>query len=75
MKKRILIPVMSMGFLIFGAFYSPNQNTVSAQINNEKSFVDESEFWLYNGDAISYYSYFNTFIILAKKTPSSRNAK
>ncbi|WP_377867478.1 hypothetical protein [Bacillus sp. R86525] len=65
MKKRILIPVMSMGFLIFGTFYSPDQNTVSAQINNEKSSVDESEFWLYDGDAIRYYPYFNTFIGIA----------
>ncbi|WP_018768219.1 hypothetical protein [Bacillus sp. 105MF] len=44
MKKRILIPVMSIGFLVFGTFYSPAQNTVSAQINNEKSSVNESEF-------------------------------
>ncbi|KEK21193.1 hypothetical protein BAGA_28805 [Bacillus gaemokensis] len=71
MKKRILIPVMSIGFLIFSAFYSPVQNTVSAQINNEKSSINESEFWLYDGDPIRYYPYFNTFIGIADLSSST----
>lgn len=71
MKKRILISIMSIGFLFFSAFYSPVQNTVSAQINNEKLSVNESEFWLYDGDAIRYYPYFNTFIGIADVSSSN----
>ncbi|MEI4623979.1 hypothetical protein [Bacillus cereus] len=70
-KKSILIPVMSIGFLVFIPFYSPVQNTVSAQINNEKSSINESEFWLYDGDAIRYYPYFNTFIGIADVSSSN----
>ncbi|MEI4803619.1 hypothetical protein ACIGHG_24685 [Bacillus sp. NPDC077411] len=62
MKKRILILVMSIGFLVFNVFHSPVQNTVSAQVNNEKSSINESEFWLYDGNPIRYYTYFNTLI-------------
>ncbi|CAM4366375.1 hypothetical protein [Bacillus albus] len=71
MKKRILIPVMSIGFLVFGAFYSPDQNTVSAQINTEKSSVKESEFWLSNGNPIRYIPQYNTIIGTADLSSST----
>lgn len=71
MKKRILIPIMSLGFLVFGAFYSPIQNTVSAQINNEKSSINESEFWLGDGNPIRYSPYYNTLIGIADVSSST----
>lgn len=75
MKKRILIPVMSIGFLVFGAFYSPDQNTVSAQINTEKLSVNESEFWLGNGNPIRYSPYYNTIIGSADLSSSNEGKR
>ncbi|MEC2921443.1 hypothetical protein [Bacillus tropicus] len=75
MKKRILIPVMSLGFLVFGAFYSSDQNTVSAQINTEKSFVSESEFWLSDGNPIRYSPYYNTVIGSADLSSSTQEKR
>ncbi len=62
MKKKLLIPLMSIGFLISGAFYSPDQNTVFAQINTEETSVNKSEFWLVNGNPIKYIPHYNTII-------------
>lgn len=75
MKKRILIPVMSIGFLVFGAFYSPDQNTVSAQVNTEKSSVNKSEFWLGNGNPIKHSPYYNTILGSADLSSSTKGKK
>ncbi|MFD3218933.1 hypothetical protein [Bacillus sp. BR_7a] len=75
MKKRILIPVMSLGFLVFGAFYRLDQNTVSAQINTEKSSVSESEFWLSDGNPIRYSPYYNTIIGSADLSSSTQEKR
>ncbi|PFL58805.1 hypothetical protein COJ27_26180 [Bacillus cereus] len=73
MKKSILIPVMSLGFLAFSAFHSPVQNTVSAQVNNEKSSVIKSVFWLSNGNPIKYSPYYNTITGIADLSSSNKH--
>ncbi|MCU4788019.1 hypothetical protein OCF11_27095, partial [Bacillus cereus] len=71
MKKRFFISLMSIGFLVSGVFYSPGQNTVSAQINTEKTSVNESEFWLANGNPIKYIPHYNTIIGTADLSSST----
>ncbi|MBM7361941.1 hypothetical protein [Priestia taiwanensis] len=62
LKKRMLVPIMSMGVLFSSAFYHPIQQEISAETAVQ---VSTNEFWLSDGNPIKYHPYFNSFIGIA----------